>query len=77
MEEEDNSDANALYSLLEEKVIPLYYDRDRRNVPLAWVDMMKKSIGSIAPMFSARRMLKEYGEKMYLPASRGVTELRK
>jgi starch phosphorylase len=76
-EEEDKSDASALYSLLEEKVIPLYYTRDRRNVPLAWVAMMKKSISSIAPVFSSRRMLKEYGAKMYLPAIRGLTELRK
>jgi starch phosphorylase len=76
-EEEDKSDAAALYGLLEEKVIPLYYNRDRRNVPLAWVAMMKKSISSIVPVFSARRMLKEYGDKMYLPAFRSLSELRK
>jgi starch phosphorylase len=69
-EEEDKSDAQALYSLLEEKVIPMYYNRDRRGLPQAWVAMMKKSIRSIVPVFSARRMLKEYCEKMYLPASR-------
>jgi starch phosphorylase len=76
-EEEDKSDAGALYSLLEEKVIPLYYNRDRRNIPQAWVAMMKKSISTITPVFSARRMLKEYGTKMYLPASTGVTPIRK
>jgi starch phosphorylase len=76
-EEEDKSDAGALYSLLEEKVIPLYYNRDRRNIPQAWVAMMKKSISTITPVFSARRMLKEYGTRMYLPASRGVTPIRK
>ena len=69
-EEEDKSDAQALYSLLEEKVIPMYYNRDRRGLPQAWVAMMKKSIRTIAPVYSARRMLKEYCEKMYLPASR-------
>jgi starch phosphorylase len=77
VEEEDRSDADALYGLLEEKVVPLYYRRDRRNVPTGWVGMMKNSIGSIAPLFSARRMLKEYGEKMYLPAIRGLMELKK
>lgn len=69
-EEEDRSDAEALYSLLEQKVIPLYYNRERNGLPKGWVDMVKKSISSIVPAFSARRMLKEYCEKMYLPAAR-------
>ena len=69
-EEEDKSDADALYNLLEEKVIPMYYTRDRNGLPQAWVAMMKKSIRTIVPVYSARRMLKEYCEKMYLPASK-------
>jgi starch phosphorylase len=69
-EEEDRADAEALYSLLEQKVIPLYYNRERNGLPKGWVDMVKKSISSIVPAFSARRMLKEYCEKMYLPAAR-------
>jgi starch phosphorylase len=69
-EEEDKSDAESLYRLLEEEVIPLYYNRDRRGLPLAWIAMVKKSIRSIAPVYSARRMLKEYCEQMYLPASK-------
>jgi starch phosphorylase len=76
-EEEDRLDADSLYRTLEEKVIPLYYTRDRRNLPQAWVAMMKRSISSIAPVFSARRMVKEYSAKMYIPASRGLTQLRK
>jgi glycogen phosphorylase len=76
-EEEDRLDAQSLYKILEEKVIPLYYTRDRHNMPQEWVAMMKRCIGSIAPVFSARRMVKEYCEKLYLPASRGLTELRK
>jgi starch phosphorylase len=67
-EEEDKSDADSLYSLLEEKVIPLYYSRDRNSLPQGWVAMMKKSMRSIIPHYSAARMLKEYCEKMYLPA---------
>ncbi|HJX12550.1 MAG TPA: alpha-glucan family phosphorylase [Dehalococcoidales bacterium] len=69
-EEEDKSDSDALYRLLEEKVIPLYYDRDLNTLPQAWVSMMKRSIRSLVPVFCARRMLKEYCERMYLPASR-------
>jgi starch phosphorylase len=72
-EAEDESDADSLYTLLEKKVVPLYYDRDRSGVPRAWMAMVKKSISSISPVFTARRMLKEYCEKMYLPAIKPVT----
>ncbi len=75
-EEEDKMDAASLYSILEEKIIPLYYTRDRRNVPREWVAMMKRTISSITPEFSARRMVKEYCEKLYLPASQGTSVIR-
>jgi starch phosphorylase len=67
---EDKSDAEALYRLLEEKIAPLYYERDRNGVPHGWVHMIKEAVSSIAPRFSARRMLKEYVEHMYIPAAR-------
>jgi len=65
---EDRADAEAMYDTLENEIIPLYYDRDRVGVPHAWVRMMKESVGSIAPAFCARRMMKEYVNQMYLPA---------
>jgi len=67
-EEEDKSDSDALYNLLEEEVIPLYYTRDRNSLPQGWVAKMKKSMRTIIPVYSARRMVKEYCERMYLPA---------
>jgi len=69
-EEEDKSDGEALYDLLEEEVIPLYYTRDRNSLPQGWVAKMKKSMRTIIPVYSAARMLKEYCERMYLPASK-------
>jgi starch phosphorylase len=68
--EEDESDAAALYRLLEEEIVPLYYQRDRNGVPNGWVHMVKEAIGSIVPRFCTRRMLKEYVEQMYIPAAR-------
>jgi starch phosphorylase len=65
--QEDESDATALYRLLEDKIVPLYYQRDRAGVPGGWVGMMKEAISSIVPRFCTRRMLKEYIEKMYIP----------
>jgi starch phosphorylase len=68
--EEDSSDAEALYHLLEEEIVPLYYRRDRAGVPRGWMNTVKEAIGSIVPLFCTRRMLKEYTERMYIPAAR-------
>ena len=68
-EAEDEADAEALYRLLEEEIIPLYYTRDRNGVPYGWMRMVKEAIRSIVPAFCARRMLKEYAERMYWPAA--------
>ena len=67
-EEEDKSDAEALYRLLENEIVPLYYDRDVHGVPRRWVAMIKETMRSIVPAFSARRMMKEYIGKLYRPA---------
>jgi glycogen phosphorylase len=64
----DAADAAALYRLLEEEIVPAYYDRDASGVPHRWLAVVKESIRTVAPRFSARRMVKEYVERMYAPA---------
>jgi starch phosphorylase len=64
----DAADADALYRLLEEEIVPAFYDRDRANVPHRWIATVKEAIRTVAPQFSARRMVKEYAERMYAPA---------
>jgi starch phosphorylase len=64
--DQDINDAGDLYRLLEDEVVPLYYRQDRLGVPQEWVQMIKQSICSILPRFSACRMAKEYTEKLYL-----------
>ena len=59
-EAQDAKDADALYSLLEDEIIPLYYARDRDDIPRGWVTIMREAIRSNAPRFCTRRMLKEY-----------------
>ena len=69
LEEQDQEDAESFYDTLENQVIPLYYDdRTPNQASSTWLAMSKESIRSMAPNFSARRMLKEYVQKMYLPA---------
>ncbi len=66
-EEEDKSDAEALYRLLEDEIVPLYYVRDVHGVPRRWVAMIKETMRSTVPVFCARRMMKDYIEKLYRP----------
>ncbi len=68
-DEEDKKDALSLYQLLEEKIIPLYYERDRKGIPHGWIRVAKDAIRSVAPIFCARRMLKEYVKTTYVPAA--------
>ena len=65
---QDAHDAEAIYRLLEEEIVPLYYARDHDNVPRGWVELMREAIRSNAPRFSMRRMVKEYTNKMYISA---------
>jgi glycogen phosphorylase len=72
---QDTVDAESLYETLEKEIIPLYYTgRDANDVPVKWVQRMKESMRTITPQFSMRRMLKEYVERLYLPA---ITEPKK
>jgi starch phosphorylase len=66
-EDRDEADAQEIYRLLESEVAPAYYDRDADGLPRRWLTLMRRSIRTIAPRFSARRMLKEYVEKLYRP----------
>ncbi len=65
---QDSEDAESIYRTLEEEIVPLYYDRDHDNVPRGWVEIMRDSIRSNAPMFSMTRMIKQYTTEMYIPA---------
>ena len=70
-EDADAADADRFYRLLEEQVIPLYYNRDARGVPLGWVEKMRYSIRLAGARFTARRMMQEYVQEYYAPAFRG------
>ena len=65
--QQDQQDANSLYSTLEEQVIPTFYDRQEAGHPRGWVAMMKRSIVTCGPRFSASRMVREYAERAYVP----------
>jgi len=65
----DAAEADALYGLLEREVIPEFYNRDKRGIPVAWVKRMRESMSLLTPRFSANRAECEYTEHHYLPAA--------
>jgi starch phosphorylase len=68
-QQQDDHDADVLYRILEQDVVPLYYMRDRDGIPRGWIQVVKDAIRTTAPRFCARRMLKEYVEQLYAPAA--------
>ena len=66
VEEQDRIDAKNLYDVIENRVIPTFYDRDASGIPLKWIKMIKESIKTIAPVYNTDRMVKEYVDKYYL-----------
>ena len=70
----DAADAAALYRILEEEVVPTFYDRDPQGLPRRWLAIVRQAILSVAPRFSARRMVREYAEDMYVPAMQRPVE---
>ncbi|MFN8590732.1 MAG: alpha-glucan family phosphorylase [Thermomicrobiales bacterium] len=67
----DSADAEAIYSALENELVPLFYDRDDQGLPRKWIARSREAICTIAPRFSARRMVIDYITRLYLPASEG------
>jgi starch phosphorylase len=68
----DHADAKAIFRILEEEILPLYYKISEDGVPHDWVKVMKASIKSNAAKFSARRMVKDYVQKFYSKALKGA-----
>ena len=64
----DKVEAEALYSILEQEVIPLFYQRNGQNLPHAWIAKMKATMSTVTPVFNTHRMVQEYAERFYLPS---------
>ncbi|MCP4885315.1 MAG: alpha-glucan phosphorylase, partial [Planctomycetaceae bacterium] len=69
----DRRDAESLYEVLEQQVVPLFYDRDVDNLPRHWVERMMNSISTLAWRFSSHRMVMDYTNLCYVPAAGGLS----
>lgn len=63
----DAAEAEQLYTLLEQKVVPEFYDRDESGIPVAWIQRIRESMARLTPAFSANRCVRDYTEKHYIP----------
>jgi len=73
----DAKDARELYEILENEVIPRFYDRDSAGIPRRWVSLMRCVMARLAPQFSSSRMLSEYIKEFYLPAANDLAQRAK
>lgn len=65
---QDQIESAALYDLLEQAIVPLFYDRGADGLPRGWIARMKSSMRALCPRFNANRMMREYTERFYLSA---------
>lgn len=73
--ERDALEAAALYDLIEHQIAPRFYDRERDGVPVKWVANIRHTLATLSPELSADRMVREYVERLYLPASAAARQI--
>src|SRR5579863_4185251 len=73
--QQDQSESEALYELLEHEIVPTFYDRRSDGLPRKWIDLMKTSIAKLCPEFNMQRMARQYAEEAYLTANRRYRDL--
>ena len=73
-EMQDYEDSASFYDILENRVIPLYYENRERGLPPEWVAMMKESMATIIPAFNSVRMVEDYLRDAYMPVALHATE---
>ncbi len=67
--ERDKLEAESLYDLIEHQIAPRFYDRDEHGIPTRWVQSIRHTLATLSPALSADRMVKEYVERLYIPAA--------
>ncbi len=70
----DAIEAEQLYNILEQQVVPEFYNRNEKGIPIRWISRMRESMAQLTPRFSADRTVREYTEQHYLPAATAYLE---
>ena len=75
-EQRDREEAHTFYEIMQDQVVPMYYDRGSTGDKAQWIQMAKRSMATLLPRFSAARMLNEYVETVYKPTARQAARYR-
>ncbi|MBN2041427.1 MAG: alpha-glucan family phosphorylase [Spirochaetes bacterium] len=75
-EHQNYIESESLYNILENEVIPMFYDRGADGIPREWVARIKESMKTICPIFNTNRMVRDYTEKFYLNAHNNCQQYR-
>ncbi|MHC4666807.1 MAG: alpha-glucan family phosphorylase [Planctomycetota bacterium] len=70
-------DSRSLYGLLEKRIVPLFFERDRTGLPRRWIERMKHTLATIPGQFNTHRMLEDYVRTAYAPLAAALTELER
>jgi glycogen phosphorylase len=73
----DQAEAEQIYSLLENEIVPMFYQRDQAGVPVAWIERMRQSMSILTPQFSANRVVREYTDTHYIARAKAYRERSK
>jgi starch phosphorylase len=73
--ERDKLEADSLYDLIEHQIAPRFYDRNADGVPVRWVEAIRHTLGTLSPELSADRMVREYVDRLYLPAAAAARQI--
>ena len=76
-EDQDEVHASAIYSMLENEIVPMYYQEREEGVPREWMRRVKQSLMYLSPQFNCQRMVDEYASQLYEPAHRNWTSVRR
>ena len=74
---QDNLDAATIYGLLENEIVPLYYNKDKKGISKGWIKVIKNSIAQIAPHYTMKRQLDDYYDKFYNKQAKRFKEISK
>lgn len=70
----DTQEAESLFQILEQQVIPSFYKRNQAGIPAEWVEKVRRSVATLTPYFSANRTVREYTDNFYIPAAKAYQE---
>jgi len=73
---QDELDSEAIYGILENEIVPAYFYRNDKGIPVLWVDFIKNTFAEVVPQFTTKRMMKDYFTRYYIPQSQRTALLK-